>query len=160
MTTISTSFTLPMTRDLAILAAQDIIDQRGWRVLSVASTEIVVQERDYDMMKGQSPKIVATFKEINGATEVLVVTSIFGYGPIVKKIATGFMGSFVNSMSLRTQTSSIAINPTVQVGEGQGGQSAAPIDRIDLLKKAKELLDAGVLTEEEFQVEKERLLGS
>jgi hypothetical protein len=70
------------------------------------------------------------------------------------------MGSFVNSMSVRTQTNSLAINPTVQIGEGQGGQSATPVDRIDLLKKAKELLDAGILTEEEFQIEKSRLLGS
>jgi hypothetical protein len=70
------------------------------------------------------------------------------------------MGTFVNSMSLRTQTSSIAINPTVQVGEGQGGQSVASVDRIELLKKAKDLLDAGILSEEEFQSEKIRLLGN
>jgi len=160
VTTVSTTFTLPVSSDLAILAAQDIIDQRGWRVLSVASTEIVIQERDSDFLKGQSPKIVATFQERNGSTEVNVVASIFGYGPVTKKIATGFMGSFVNSMSVRTQTNSLAINPTVQIGEGQGGQSATPVDRIDLLKKAKELLDAGILTEEEFQIEKSRLLGS
>ena len=160
MTTISTSFTIPVTRDLAILSAQDVVDQRGWRVLSVSSTELVVQERDYDMMKGASPKLVATFREKNGSTEVSVVTSIFGYGPLVKKVATGFMGTFVNSMSLRTQTSSIAINPTVQVGEGQGGQSVASVDRIELLKKAKDLLDAGILSEEEFQSEKIRLLGN
>ena len=160
MTTISTSFTIPVTRDLAILSAQDVVDQRGWRVLSVSSTELVVQERDYDMMKGASPKLVATFREKNGSTEVSVVTSIFGYGPLVKKVATGFMGTFVNSMSLRTQTSSIAINPTVQVGEGQGGQSVASVDRIELLKKAKDLLDAGILSEEEFQAEKLRLLGN
>jgi hypothetical protein len=160
VTTISTSFTIPVTRDLAILSAQDVVDQRGWRVLSVSSTELVVQERDYDMMKGASPKLVATFREKNGSTEVSVVTSIFGYGPLVKKVATGFMGTFVNSMSLRTQTSSIAINPTVQVGEGQGGQSVASVDRIELLKKAKDLLDAGILSEEEFQSEKIRLLGN
>ena len=160
MTTISTSFTIPVTRDLAILSAQDVVDQRGWRVLSVSSTELVVQERDYDMMKSASPKLVATFREKNGSTEVSVVTSIFGYGPLVKKVATGFMGTFVNSMSLRTQTSSIAINPTVQVGEGQGGQSVASVDRIELLKKAKDLLDAGILSEEEFQAEKLRLLGN
>ena len=160
MTTISTSFTIPVTRDLAILSAQDVVDQRGWRVLSVSSTELVVQERDYDMMKGASPKLVATFREKNGSTEVSVVTSIFCYGPLVKKVATGFMGTFVNSMSLRTQTSSIAINPTVQVGEGQGGQSVASVDRIELLKKAKDLLDAGILSEEEFQSEKIRLLGN
>ena len=160
MTTISTSFTVPVTRDLAILSAQDVIDQRGWRVLSVASTEIVVQERDYDMMKGASPKLVATFSEKNGSTDVAVVASIFGLGPTMKKVVTGFMGTFVNSMSLRTQTSSIAINPTVQIGEGQGGQSVGSADRIELLKKAKDLMDAGILSEEEFQLEKARLLGS
>ena len=160
MTVVSTSFMVPMTRDLAILAAQDIVDQRGWRVLSVVSTEIVVQERDYDMMKGASPKLTATFVERGNSTEIKVNASIFGYGPLMKKIVTGFMGQFVNSISLRTQTSSIAINPTVQVGDGQGGQSqsTASVDRIELLKQAKELFDAGVLTEEEFQAEKKRLM--
>ncbi len=161
MTVVSTKFRVPMTRDLAILAAQDIIDQRGWRVLSVSSTEIVVQERDYDMLKGSSPKLTASFVERGTSTEVSVNASIFGYGPLMKKIVTGFMGQFVNSLSLRTQTNSISINPTVQVGEGQGGQSShssAPADRIELLKQAKELLDAGVLSEEEFQAEKTRLL--
>ena len=160
MTVVSTTFTVPMSRDLAILAAQDIVDQRGWRVLSVASTEIVVQERDYDMMKGASPKITATFIERGNSTEIKVNASIFGYGPLMKKTVTGFMGQFVNSLSLRTQTSSIAINPTVQVGEGQGGQSQSSrsADRIELLKQAKELFDAGVLTEDEFQAEKNRLM--
>jgi hypothetical protein len=161
MTVVSTQFKVPMTRDLAILAAQDIVDQRGWRVLSVSSTEIVVQERDYDMLKGQSPKLTASFVERGNSTEISVNASIFGAGPLMKKVVTGFMGQFVNSLSLRTQTNSIAINPTVQVGEGQGGQSvqgSAPTDRIELLKQAKELFDAGVLSDEEFQAEKTRLL--
>jgi hypothetical protein len=160
VTVVSTSFTVPMTRDLAILAAQDIVDQRNWRVLSVTSTEIVVLERVPDLLNSTSPKLTATFIEQGISTEINVIVSAFGYGPFMKKLLTGFMGQFVNSISLRTQTSSIAINPTVQVGEGQGGpsQPGVNMDRIELLKQAKELLDSGVLTEEEFQAEKKRLM--
>lgn len=160
MTVISTKLQLPVPSDQVVIAAQDIIDQRGWRVQSITSSELVFQERDYDFMKGASPKIVATLIEKNGATEVQVVCNIAGWGPMAKKIITGFMGQFVNSLSLRAQTNSVAINPTVQVGEGQGGISAPVADRYDQLRKAKELLAGGVFTEEEFQAEKARILAS
>lgn len=158
MTVVSTTLTLPVSPDQVVIAAQDIIDQRGWRVATISSTELVFQERDYDFIKGASPKIVATLKEVDEGTAVRVVCNIAGWGPYAKKVVTGFMGQFVNSLSLRAQTNSVAINPTVQVGEGQSGGSAASNDRYDQLRKAKELLDLGVLTEQEFETEKARIL--
>jgi hypothetical protein len=160
MSVVSTKLSLPIPTDQIMVAIQDIIDQRGWRVHSITSSEIVIQERDYDALKGAAPKIVASMFEKDGNTEIQIVCSIFGAGPFVKKIATGFMGQFVNSLSLRAQTSSVSINPTVQVGEGQTGGSNQIIDRFELLRKAKELLDMGVLTDQEFQDEKRKILAS
>lgn len=76
----------------------------------------------------------------------------------MKKKATGFIGQFVNSLSLRVQTNSVAINPTVQVGEGQTGSTSGLSDRYGQLRQAKELLEQGVLTQQEFDAEKARIL--
>lgn len=127
---------------------------------AITASEMAFQERDYDAWKGASPKIVATLSAVESGTELQIVCSIFGAGPVAKKIVTGFMGQFVNSLSLRVQTSSVAINPTVQVGEGQTGGSSVQNDRYEQLRKAKELLDQGVLTQLEFDVEKARILAS
>lgn len=159
MTVVSTTFTLPAPPDQVVVAAQDIIDQRGWRVHAISAREIVFQEGDYDLIKGVSPKIVATLKQIDSGTEVQVICSLFAQiGPFMKKKATGFMGQFVNSLSLRVQTNSVAINPTVQIGEGQTGSSSASNDRYEQLRQAKDLLEQGVLTPQEFDAEKARIL--
>lgn len=159
MTVVSTTLTLPVSPDQVVIATQDIIDQQGWRVHAISASEIVFQEGDFDMIKGVSPKIVATLKQIDSGTEVQVICSVFaGIGPLMKKKATGFMGQFVNSLSLRVQTNSVAINPTVQVGEGQTGSSSASNDRYEQLRQAKELLEQGVLTPQEFDAEKARIL--
>lgn len=159
MTTVSTSFQLPATADVVVIAAQDIVDRNGWRVLTMTSTEIVISEGDYDIIKGSKPKLTIALHAAGENTRVVVTSSIFGYGPIAKKMVNGFMGQFVNSLSLRVQTNSVAINPTVQVGEGQSSGGTTQPDRFDLLRKAKELLDSGVLTEEEFMTEKKKILG-
>jgi hypothetical protein len=149
--------TLPVPPDQVVIAAQDIIDQQGWKVASISSTELVFHEH-FDFGKGAAPKIVATLTQVDVGTSVHLVGSIFGYGPLMKKAVAGFMGQFTNSLSLRVQTNSVAINPTVQVGEGQTGGSAASNDRYDQLRKAKELLELGVLTQQEFETEKARIL--
>jgi hypothetical protein len=159
MTVVSTTLTLPVSPDQVVIATQDIIDQQGWRVHAISASEIVFQEGDFDMIKGVSPKIVATLKQIDSGTEVQVICSLFfSAGPLAKKKATGFMGQFVNSLSLRVQTNSVAINPTVQVGEGQTGGPSVSNDRYEQLRQAKELLEQGVLTPQEFDAEKARIL--
>ena len=77
MTVVSTTLTLPVSPDQVVIATQDIIDQRGWRVHAISASEIVFQEGDYDMIKGVSPKIVATLKQIDSGTEVQVICSVF-----------------------------------------------------------------------------------
>jgi hypothetical protein len=159
MATISTEFTVPSTSDKALLAVQDVVDTLKWRVLEVSSDLVVVQGPGRDLVQvANFPKISIKLKEVDLSTAISVSVSIVG--PIVgsKKFLTGIMGQLVNSISIRIQTDSIAINPTVAIGEGQGGPSQQPIDRVGQLTQLKALLDAGVLTQEEFDSEKARIL--
>jgi hypothetical protein len=79
------------------------------------------------------------------------------FGGIKKKL-TGIMGQVVNGLSVRIQTKSIAINPTVAMGEGQGEASASSTSRLDQLERLQKLLESGVLTSEEFDTEKQKIL--
>jgi hypothetical protein len=156
----STSFNLQISRDKVVIAAQDVIDSHGWLPISLSSSELVCKDHQYDKVKGFATEIVAKFNDLEDGTNVSVTATMAGFGPINKRRAAEVMGKFVNSLSLRVQTQSLAINPTVQIGEGQGGSSEVIPNRYDLLKEAKSLLDSGVLTEEEFQSEKSRILKS
>jgi len=98
-------------------------------------------------------------KEVDGDSTTLAI-SVSASGPLIgnKQGFTGLMGQFVNSVSLRVQTKSIAINPTVAIGEGQGTSSPVGNDRISQLGKLKGLVESGILTDEEFKREKQRIL--
>jgi hypothetical protein len=68
------------------------------------------------------------------------------------------MGQVVNGISVRVQTQSIAINPTVAIGEGQGEASSPRTERLDQLERLQKLLESGILTREEFDSEKLKIL--
>jgi hypothetical protein len=158
---VNTEFTLPCASDKVLLAIQDVADTLQWPVLELSEALVVLQgPGQHAMHIWNLPKISAKLKEVDGSTHVSISLSVVG--PLVgdKKRLTGVMGQFVNSVSLRIQTESIAINPTVALGEGQGGASQVQQqpDRITMLTQLKALLDQGVLTEEEFAAEKARVL--
>ena len=159
MGTVSTEFAVPCTRDRAILAIQDTIDRLGWKVLEVSASRMVVTCPGVNGMQyANFPKLTANLRESGDSTRLAVSVSMVG--PLLgnKKNLAGLMGQFVNSVSLRVQTNSIAINPTVAVGEGQGGDSPSSNDRLSQLERLMGLLGSGVLTDEEFQKEKQRIL--
>ena len=45
------------------------------------------------------------------------------------------------------------------IAESQSVKTASKLDKFDEIKKYKELLDAGIITQEEFEIEKKKLLG-
>ena len=56
-----------------------------------------------------------------------------------------------NAQTIDESASTAAVNPIIQ--------QAAPVDTVEELKKYKGLLDAGIITEEEFTAKKRQLLG-
>ena len=98
-------------------------------------------------------------KEVGMNTVVLVSVALFNGN---KQQLTGIMGQIVNGISIRVQTKSIAINPTVALGEGQGeAQNEIPApgtDRLAQLERLQKLLESGILTREEFDTEKQKIL--
>ena len=164
MGAVSTSFTVPCSIDRAVLAVQDTIDQFGWPVLEMSTSLIVAQNPIGFSIQGQ-PKVSVKLVEEGDQTKIDVSVSIIGPLLDSKKYLTGVMGKFTNSVSLRVQTESIAINPTVVLGQGQPTDSSSQVPaagqtRAQQLKDLKELLDAGVLTDEEFAAEKARVLNN
>lgn len=165
---VDTIFTVPYPLDRTVIAVQDTVDRLGWRVLTIASQEITVTCPPVSAMSSGGPKLKVLMQESADETRLRIsVSHAMAFGPVWKKILTGYMGQFVNSISLRVQTNSIAINPTVSVGEGQGASEEgrgsqsqdAASDRISQLERLKALLDAGVLDQSEFEAEKRRVLG-
>lgn len=160
MGTINTDFTVPCTSDRALLAIQDVIDTLQWSVLEVGPSLVVVRAPGLNALHITNlPVISLKLLEQDEHTDIAASISIGG--PIWgnKKDLTGILGQVVNSISLRVQTESIAINPTVALGEGQGtGSQLQSTDRISQLTQLKELLDSGVLTDDEFAAEKARIL--
>jgi hypothetical protein len=112
------------------------------------------------------PRVATTLSEVGSQTRLDVSVTIVG--PLLgnKKWLSGILGKFTNAISLRVQTESIAINPTVALGQGQGVTSigspfvAPQRDRAAQLLDLKLLLDTGVITEAEFAEEKARILSS
>ena len=160
MTTVSTELTLPYSSDRTVLAVQDTIDRFQWRVLEMSTTRIVIDLGALNAMHTYNfPKMTVLFKELDGQTRLSISVSLKGDLGTSKKRLTGQMGQFVNSVSLRVQTNSIAINPTVAIGEGQGDSQSPGTDRVAQLMQLKALLDGGALTQDEFEQEKRRILG-
>jgi Short C-terminal domain len=160
VTTVSTELTLPYSSDRTVLAVQDTIDRFQWRVLEMSTTRIVIDLGALNAMHTYNfPKMTVLFKELDGQTRLSISVSLKGDLGTSKKRLTGQMGQFVNSVSLRVQTNSIAINPTVAIGEGQGDSQSPGTDRVAQLIQLKTLLDGGALTQDEFEQEKRRILG-
>jgi hypothetical protein len=162
MTTVSTKFTAPCTQDRAILAVQDLANSLQWPILELATSRVVLTGPKLQPMQMLDfPKITILLREVKQETHVSVTVSTampsLDFGGIKKKL-TGIMGQVVNGLSVRIQTKSIAINPTVAMGEGQGEASASSTSRLDQLERLQKLLESGVLTSEEFDTEKQKIL--
>ena len=157
MPTVSTEFNVPCTQDRAILAIQDLANSLQWPILEVGASRVVLKApKSYHFgQSALSPKAVIQLKEVNDETVISVSVSLFNGN---KQQLTGIMGQWVNGISLRVQTKSIAINPTVALGEGQGEATTPNSDRYSQLERLQKLLESGILTREEFDAEKQKIL--
>ena len=161
MAIVNTRFVVPCSIDSALLAVQDVTDRFGWKLIELSQTRIVALYPPRSSFQTYNlPQVILILTEVDSGTEVDV--SVSAVGPIWvhgKKRFVGILGQVVNSISIRVQTRSISINPTVAIGEGQGSTSFGEVTRVDLLERLQSLLNDGVLTEEEFAIEKRKVLG-
>ena len=160
MPTVNTELKAPCTQDRAILAIQDFVNSIQWPVLELSTSRVVLKGPGVTQQQLMGfPVITLVLKESVGETTIAVaVSSTLPYG--MKKHLVGIMGQVVNGISIRVQTQSIAINPTVAIGEGQGSTEVPTNSRIDQLERLQQLLQSGILTKEEFEVEKKRIISS
>lgn len=160
MATVTTKLDVPCPIDKAVLAVQDAIDSFGWKLIELSQTRIVALHSRNTYQMYNLPQITLILTEVESHTEIDI--SVSAVGPFFihgKKRFVGIMGQVVNSISLRLQTNSISINPTVAIGEGQWASSFGEETRVDLLERLQSLRNDGVLTEEEFEIEKRKVLG-
>lgn len=160
MAIVNTKFVVPCLINNAVLAIQDVTDRFGWKLIELSQTRIVALYPPRSSFQIYNlPQIILILTEVDSGTEVDV--SVSAVGPIWvhgKKRFVGIMGQVVNSISLRVQTRSISINPTVAIGEGQEGASSGELIRIGLLERLQILLNTGALTQDEFEIEKRKVL--
>jgi hypothetical protein len=167
MAQVTTEFVVPCSRDRAVLAIQDTLDQFKWPILELSSSLVVARAREGMVADWMCPKVILVLKDGTTGTETVMSISVSYPGMLLgnKGAFTGLLGKLTNSLSLRVQTESLTINPTVALGQGQGtaytpNLGTSSQTRAQQLKDLKELLDAGVLSAEEFAVEKARVLSS
>ena len=158
MPTVSTEFTAPCTQDKAILAVQDLANSLQWPILELAATRIVLNGPRINQFQAVAPKVTIELQEITDETRFSVTVSLISFQFTPKKQLIGIMGQVVNGISVRVQTKSIAINPTVALGEGQGEATTPNSDRLSQLERLQKLLESGILTREEFDAEKQKIL--
>lgn len=158
MPTVSTEFTAPCTQDKAILAVQDLANSLQWPILELAATRIVLNGPRINQFQAVAPKVTIELQEITDETRFSVTVSLISFQLTPKKQLIGIMGQVVNGISVRVQTKSIAINPTVALGEGQGEATTPNSDRLSQLERLQKLLESGILTREEFDAEKQKIL--
>ena len=158
MPTVSTEFTAPCTQDKAILAVQDLANSLQWPNLELAATRIVLNGPRINQFQAVAPKVTIELQEITDETRFSVTVSLISFQFTPKKQLIGIMGQVVNGISVRVQTKSIAINPTVALGEGQGEATTPNSDRLSQLERLQKLLESGILTREEFDAEKQKIL--
>jgi hypothetical protein len=162
--TVRSSFSVNYPIDRTVIAAQDVLDQLGWSILEMSTSRMVVVLPGLTPVQLVNfPKMSIELREEAGVTDLAITVTVVGGTLGSRNKIVGSIGRFTNSLSLRIQTDSVAINPTVALGDGQGpigAQAPAGPSRVQQLKDLKELLDSGVLNQDEFNAEKARILDS
>lgn len=73
-----------------------------------------------------------------------------------------FIVAIIHVLLIKDNNTVSSVSPVVSQKKAEESKPAAPVqqsDRTDELKKYKELLDAGVLSQEEYDIKKKGILG-
>ena len=147
-TKLDDSLVLDMSLSDALAVCRKAVAELGWRVLDQGPTRIRCKEVAVSGMSFNWPAEVEIILSSLGQSQTTVRLggSVFGLGPIQKGHLQGQMGNLRNRIELATQERAQRTTASV------GSSLSAEIEKLAALRKE------GVLTEEEFQKAKQRLL--
>ena len=150
-------------------AVEEAYQWRSNRGLEIASTAIIAIEYDEDtkeLLKDVKKADALSGARGNSFMQQSVARGIqaAGENPNGGGASMAFMGMGMNAAGGMAQgvvqSTNTEQNPFINVNGVQSQQVAQPTsDPYEELKKAKELLDAGVISQEDFEAKKKNLLG-
>lgn len=142
---------LEVPADELLVLCQKVFQEFGWRVQEVRRSGITAKEVVGQVTGFTFPaRIDLQIKtRADGSSELQISGSISGLGPIQSNHLKGQVGRFLNSLSLKIDTA-----------KSERAHSVVPASLSSQLRDLAELHSSGVLTDDEFQVAKARLLGS
>ena len=147
-------------------AVEDAYQWKASRGLEIVKTAILAIEYDEDTKKLLSDVKKADALSGNRGNSFMQQSiargvQAAGENPAGAGATMAFMGmgmNAANGMAQSTQQEATGTNPFINVGAAQATATPAA-DPYEELKKAKELLDAGVISQADFDAKKKSLLG-
>lgn len=148
-------------------AVEEAYQWKSNRGLEIASTAIIAIEYDEDtkeLLKDVKKADALSGARGNSFMQQSVARGIQAAGENCGGSSMAFMGMGMNAAGGMAQgvvqTTNAEQNPFINVNSGKTQHDVQPVsDPYEELKKVKELLDAGVISQEDFEAKKKSLLG-
>ena len=148
-------------------AVEEAYQWKSNRGLEIASTAIIAIEYDEDtkeLLKDVKKADALSGARGNSFMQQSVARGIQAAGENGGGSSMAFMGMGMNAAGGMAQgvvqTTNAEQNPFINVNSGKTQHDVQPVsDPYEELKKVKELLDAGVISQEDFEAKKKSLLG-
>jgi hypothetical protein len=141
--------TVTQPTDAVAAACQEAVAQLGWRILAQSQSSITCKEVASTVISFTWPaEIEVSWVSRGGNTVVTFSGSIFGLGSVQSNHLKGQIGNLQNRITLRLRDSQQERVPSVP------SSSLA-----SELTKLAELRSQGILSQEEFQAAKAKLIG-
>lgn len=147
-------------------AVEDAYQWKSSRGLEIVKTAILSIEYDQDtkaLLSDVKKADALSGARGNSFMQQSVARGVQAAGENGGGAGMAFMGMGMQAgtgmMAGVTQPQNANQNPFINVGGNAQTQVAAQVDPYEEVKKAKELLDAGIITQEDFEAKKKQLLG-
>lgn len=147
-------------------AVEDAYQWKSSRGLEIVKTAILSIEYDQDtkaLLSDVKKADALSGARGNSFMQQSVARGVQAAGENGGGAGMAFMGMGMQAgtgmMAGVTQPQNANQNPFINVGGNVQTQTTAQVDPYEEVKKAKELLDAGIITQEDFEAKKKQLLG-
>lgn len=130
----------------------------GLRLAAVAIENIEFSEQSRELVRQFSERKmgVRAYEDVSQHAANIAAQQMIAEG--VRDNGLGDGGGMLFGMNLATALDPLTATPSAKVAD-QKGTTESLDDQVETLKKLKELLDAGILSQEEFAAKKRQVLG-